>query len=435
MDFRYVCSFFLVFVLLFGSSSLTAYESDCEYFNSDYWYVSMGLGANNRSPEILGNGAKTFLTGPSFDAALGYVFSPHLRGEAACTFRTHPLGAISDSIDGDPLTAEESSYCLLLNGYFSADPICSITPYAGWGMGYGDVLFSIHTNLLPRPNFRHTRHHSKGFAYQFMGGLSYWLNSYLDLAVEYRFAGITNLEYFFRNSHFQTHEGVVKLAYAFRKRNMPRYSYTPVWSDLSNRWYITTKIGPNFRETQNYSIGSNGTNGTKSFHIGPYFAAAIGCYPFCNWVRTEFEFGVRQNEVKLYHVDLFRGSGDEIILTAMCNGYLSPFHFCGVIPYLGGGVGYAYDNHAVHVNLPPNLPNPPNRPIFPSFKHPRQKSHNFAYQFMGGVNYQLTCYTQLGLDFQYFHIQDVLYKSFFDRSTHVNASFHTAAFRVTYLFN
>ncbi|MCB1180899.1 MAG: outer membrane beta-barrel protein [Chlamydiia bacterium] len=413
--------FNLLCVFLVTITRLSAYEECC---SDRYWYTSMGGGATFRDKEFLGNGTKTFQAGPMLDTALGYQFSPHFRMEGAFAFRTHPLDSVTDTIQTDPLTAEESSYTLLLNTVMMGDYFWRFKPYAGWGIGFGDVLYSIHTSQQPPPSATHTQHHSRGFGYQLIGGISYFLGCHLDLEFEYRFVGITGLEYRFLDSRFQTNDVLVKLVYAFRNRENPFSYCCPAFCDPADCFYLTTKIGANFRETNSYA------NGKKTFHAGPCFAAAIGYYPRVSWLRGELEFAFRQNEVNKLIVSDFRPTGDEIVLTTLFNGYIEPFSFCGLTPYAGAGLGYAYTSYSAHINLPPNSSTAP--PIAPTFKHSRLNSNNFAYQAMGGIHYPISDHTLLGIEYQYLCVKNQEYQSFGLKSS-VDAISHSATLRLTYL--
>ena len=114
----------------------------------------------------------------------------------------------------------------------------------------------------------------------------------------------------------------------------------------------------------------------------------------------------------------------------MLNGFLSPFTLCHFTPYAGAGFGYAYDNYAVHVNLPPNQVG--TQPQFPAFKHPRQNSHNFAYQLMGGLSYPISDHMLLSTEYQYFKINSLKYRAF-QNIAHERSAANSVLMRLTYI--
>ncbi len=265
-----------------------------------------------------------------------------------------------------------------------------------------------------------------------MAGVNYTISNQLRLGVEYKYFAIPRIYYANFKSNYKTNEVLLRVSFLFNQTSPFNKlgTHMPNHVDTTHRFYIAAEGGASIRDTQPYGAG-----GTKSFPLGSFAGIALG-YHVAKWLRVEAELNVRQNEVERVLLSsrksITRPSGDETIIAPMLNAYISPWQFHGFTPFIGAGIGYAYDSYAIHVNLPPNFIRIP--PTFPTFKHPRRSDTGFAYQLMAGISYPLTQRVIMSVGYRYFRMNGMHYVSFNGAppiSSHIAAN--TATLRLTYL--
>ncbi len=427
--------------------SFNAHAKDQTKSSTNDFYLTWQGGYGQRLDAELGNGTKSFIHGMNVGAALGYVINSKLRAEVDYTTYVSALDKVTSTLRG-PLTAEEISYAVMFNGYFSPWHWSRVTPYIGVGVGVGVIEPSIHYNRLPVPSMLHTRETDAGFAYQLMAGFRYALTSDLSIGLEYRYLSMPRISYPGDsncgegacstipypgvNSSLAISSGLLKIEYLLNQttqgtKNLP--------ANMIHGLYMAGEGGLSIRDSEPFG----GPGEEKIFRNGPFMGLAIG-QVFNQYFKGEVEVSLRQNEVKEIIFTPMSGeaaAGDEETFAAMLNVYLTPFSILSFSPYIGGGFGYAYTTYPLHINLSPNaIPLPP---TFPTFSHSdRPHDSNYGYQGMVGVNYPLSNHAFLGLEYRYFRLESITYNESDVTLTRVkiNSGFtaHTVLARFTYIF-
>lgn len=146
-------------------------------------------------------------------------------------------------------------------------------------------------------------------------------------------------------------------------------------------FYIGAVSGVNFRNPDYH----------KKVYPG-FLVGAYSGYKFYNNLRLEGELAFRRNEIKRTN-RLHKGY--DSTLSCMAN-LIYDFNLCSKwTPFLGMGLGYAYNDLKVGL------------PISPSFLGGQvtyfRRSHDFAYQGIVGIAYRITSKIDLDLQYRYMH--------------------------------
>jgi len=164
-------------------------------------YFSLGLGANFpgkssvdfRAPGVASgaavNGNTKFDTGYIMSGALGYRWSPMMRGEVEVNMRRASVDSIGEL--GAP--GKQRVFGVMGNVLFDVTEIGAFRPYVGGGAGVGWNKWT-NVSARPQPTFPAgtTTFTDKdtGFQWQAIGGASFPFTGRTDGFVEYRYIGL-----------------------------------------------------------------------------------------------------------------------------------------------------------------------------------------------------------------------------------------------------
>ncbi len=123
---------------------------------------------------------------------------------------------------------------------------------------------------------------------------------------------------------------------------------------------------------------NDGTQLDLNNDIGVGAGGAIG-YKFWDYFRVEGEAAYRYNQVEAVGID-----GDFSSIALMGNGYVDVPTGTSFTPYVGAGVGYAYDRNGCCIN------------------DSTVSDHTLAYQGMAGISYALSKKSALVMGYKYF---------------------------------
>lgn len=154
--------------------------------------------------------------------------------------------------------------------------------------------------------------------------------------------------------------------------------------------------GVGFTEDHDFETNAAGVRTIETeLSTGLAILGAVG-YDFGNW-RSEFELSYRTNSVDVHNSsvagDLNGATGDLMAFAAMINAYYDFENESNYTPYLGAGVGWAsldYDGYGVTGNA--NVVN--------------DDDSVFAYQLMGGFDYQFSEHLKGIVEYRYFGTSD-----------------------------
>jgi len=150
--------------------------------------------------------------------------------------------------------------------------------------------------------------------------------------------------------------------------------------------YVGGFAGANFLQHDAKKVGFGG-------------GVALG-YEFENHIRLEGEFAYRRNKVLSESVDDVDVSVALNTYSTMANVLYDIDLGCRFTPYVGAGIGYAWNTVSVDA----------------SHKHGSVGFHagnkgGFAYQGIAGVAYNLTEKTSIGLEYRYFQNNNSAFKN------------------------
>jgi OmpA-OmpF porin, OOP family len=152
--------------------------------------------------------------------------------------------------------------------------------------------------------------------------------------------------------------------------------------------------GANFSGDQDISGTGAGINRTVDTDTGWAVIPSIG-YRYGNGVRTEFELGYRSNDVdSLSGVGGSTAGGKIKARSAMLNLLYDVDTGSRIMPYIGGGIGYAQvDYDGV-------------RPVGVATANINDDDNVFAYQGIAGLSYWLNQSVELAAEYRYFATKD-----------------------------
>lgn len=152
--------------------------------------------------------------------------------------------------------------------------------------------------------------------------------------------------------------------------------------------------GANFSGDQDISGPGVGINRTVDTDTGWAVIPSIG-YRYGNGVRTEFELGYRSNDVdSLSGVGGAAGSGEITAKSAMLNLLYDVDTGSRVMPYIGGGIGYAQVDYDTV------------RPVGVGAGQIDDEDNVFAYQGIAGLSYWVSQSVELAAEYRYFATKD-----------------------------
>jgi len=145
-------------------------------FSNEGMYINgnLGVAVPTDNDVITGNSVFASDSGFAFDFAFGYEFKENIRTEIEFGYKQNDIFAFNN---GNNTTNDGiGTFTLLTNGYYVFNNPSKFVPYLGLGIGYSHVFddsFSINS-----------------FAYQFGGGLDYFINEKVSIGIKYQFTGI-----------------------------------------------------------------------------------------------------------------------------------------------------------------------------------------------------------------------------------------------------
>jgi opacity protein-like surface antigen len=159
------------------------------------WYLRGDVTYNiNRSVydfEILGEEAENDRFGGGL--GIGYHFNDFFRAEANIAFVSHDEFGFDDGIDA--VSAENSLWSGMLNGYVDLGTFSGITPYVGAGAGF---MYSKHEIEVDAPSLGVAFDESDreyAFAYSLGAGVNVQMTRNLSVDVGYQYLASPGLEY------------------------------------------------------------------------------------------------------------------------------------------------------------------------------------------------------------------------------------------------
>jgi len=142
-------------------------------------YISGDFGVGIPTADDISIGASTisFDPGFAFNAAVGNEFANNFRAEIEIGYQQNNMTA-SNSL-GNSAAIRMSTITVLANGYYAFNNDSNFVPFIGGGIGYGAL-----TNELTLA--------THAFAYQFGGGLDYFVTDKFSVGAKYMFRGLVN---------------------------------------------------------------------------------------------------------------------------------------------------------------------------------------------------------------------------------------------------
>jgi opacity protein-like surface antigen len=161
------------------------------------------------------SGNNTLLTdnGGGFGFALGQRQGRNLRTELEYGWRSNSVVGLDDGSTFEFVTGKIKSQAGMANAYweFINFPSSHWTPYVGAGLGFARMDIELRDGQGQPLTLERAK--DSGFAYQFMGGVNYQHNRYLDFFVEYR---LFNADSF----GIETNTGQANGHYDYRANNL-----------------------------------------------------------------------------------------------------------------------------------------------------------------------------------------------------------------------
>lgn len=144
-----------------------------------------------------------------------------------------------------------------------------------------------------------------------------------------------------------------------------------------------------------YLNAFGGVNFLNNRHNDVGAASGLALGMRLNQFRVEGEFAYRYNPLKIAGVKFHRNT-----YAALANVYYDFDFNSAWTPYVGAGVGFAWNNYSGKFKPSENHPTG-------SFKHPENRD-DIAYQGIAGVSHSFTSGTDLGLEYRAFMFKDKL---------------------------
>ncbi len=168
-------------------------------------------------------------------------------------------------------------------------------------------------------------------------------------------------------------------------------SYAPEGFAAPKGPFVGIMGGVNFSDDQDISGVGAGINRNVDTDTGWAVLPSVG-YRYGNGVRTEFELGYRENDIDGVS-GAANGSGDISAKSAMLNLLYDVDTGSRIMPYIGGGIGYAQVDYKA-------------RPVGVGLDRVNDEDNVFAYQGIAGLSYWLNEAVEVAAEYRYFATQD-----------------------------
>jgi len=169
-------------------------------------------------------------------------------------------------------------------------------------------------------------------------------------------------------------------------------AYAPAGFAAPKGPFVGIMGGVNFTNDQDISGAGVGINRNVDTDTGWAVIPSIG-YRYGNGIRTEFELGYRSNDVDSVSGSA-AGTGEITAKSAMLNLLYDVDTGSRIMPYIGGGIGYAQvDYDGV-------------RPVGVGVNGVDDEDNVFAYQGIAGLSYWVNEAVEVAAEYRYFATQD-----------------------------
>jgi opacity protein-like surface antigen len=181
--------------------------------DSVYIKGSVGLGMVMDSdvdnmPEAAGTAKVTYDSGWLATFAVGYDFAGPMRTEVEYLWQKNDVDTLSyNNRYGNFQQGDFKTQAFMFNGYYDIATGSPWMPYFGAGIGWAKL--DLDTPALPLGD------NDDVFAYQFMGGIAYAINSQLTLDVQYRFMGTADATIQGADYNMNSNDIIFGVAYSF----------------------------------------------------------------------------------------------------------------------------------------------------------------------------------------------------------------------------
>ncbi len=169
-------------------------------------------------------------------------------------------------------------------------------------------------------------------------------------------------------------------------------AYAPAGFAAAKGPFVGIMGGVNFTNDQDISGTGVGINRNVDTDTGWAVMPSIG-YRYGNGIRTEFELGYRSNDIDSVSGSA-AGTGEINAKSAMLNLLYDVDTGSRVMPYIGGGIGYAqvdYDGVG---------------PVGVGVNRVNDDDNVFAYQGIAGLSYWVNETVEVAAEYRYFATQD-----------------------------
>ncbi|MBY0610704.1 MAG: outer membrane beta-barrel protein [Beijerinckiaceae bacterium] len=186
-------------------------------------------------------------------------------------------------------------------------------------------------------------------------------------------------------------------------------------------WYLRGDISVGANVSDKHSLRTTPASATASGvvgyndDLGASVAGGVGVgYAVNSWLRfdgtVEYRGGSKLSSVDYYGPNAANGfttgkdfySGNVSSVVGLVNGYVDLGTWYCLTPYIGGGVGVAYNRIDGFTDIGYSVPVPPGGTAGAYYKG--GTSTNFAWALMAGVSYDVTSNLKLDLGYRYLNL-------------------------------
>lgn len=161
------------------------------------FYIGLVGGANFANQVKLHHVESDVRTGYMVAGALGYRTCNNFRMEIEAAYRRNSLHRLKvhhfDIRLSQPAHGNFQSISGLFNLFYDAPLFFCLRPYLGFGLGYAYNRF--HLKVHQQGEIFKTTDHKNGFAWQAIAGITFPVNEFADIVLEYRFYQPTVSQY------------------------------------------------------------------------------------------------------------------------------------------------------------------------------------------------------------------------------------------------
>jgi opacity protein-like surface antigen len=194
----------------------------------------------------------------------------------------------------------------------------------------------------------------------------------------------------------------------------PMPAYEPIAEDLGG-WYLRGDVGVSHYEGSKFK--SSDYPGAvffgEDFGSGAFAGGGVG-YRFNSWFRADvtgeyrFSTGIQVRDRETFSSGGYqitsheKTKGDYAAAVVLANGYVDLGSWYGITPFVGAGVGWAYQRLHNFETSTLNIYDSPGIPVGVSGGTLRDKSKgNFAWALHAGLGYDVTPNVKLELGYRY----------------------------------